>query len=315
MKYAVSIFLVIAATVLVAVGTMRAGLWAPDYNDVKMAYTNDVSRFIELDGMPVHTRDEGSGPVLVLVHGNTGSLHQWDGWAERLKSDFRIIRFDLSPFGLTGPDPNAEFTLKRNLRLLEALVDHFQLETFNLGGTSIGASLALAYTDKHPERVDKLLLSTIPAIIPYEREVAFRHQAIMWFHQAVIKSYTSKIYWRANLESIFGNPNKVTPELVERYHDLNNWPGQVERSNAFIFALVTQPGFDLPQIIERVRTPTLIQWPGKSPVLPGYLIKDVAPLFVNAPTTVIEYPDAGHKLMIEIPNETAEDARAFLNGL
>lgn len=44
-------------------------------NDLKIAYANDASKFIEIDGMQVHYRDEGKGFPIVLVHGTASSLH------------------------------------------------------------------------------------------------------------------------------------------------------------------------------------------------------------------------------------------------
>jgi len=38
-------------------------------------YTTDASRFVDIEGMQVHYRDEGSGPPLLLIHGTSSSLH------------------------------------------------------------------------------------------------------------------------------------------------------------------------------------------------------------------------------------------------
>ena len=40
-----------------------------------MKYANDQSRFMTIDGMPVHYRDEGKGFPVVLVHGTSSSPH------------------------------------------------------------------------------------------------------------------------------------------------------------------------------------------------------------------------------------------------
>ena len=44
-------------------------------------YTNNASRFFEIQGMQVHYRDEGPREdkfPLVLLHGTGSSLHTWD---------------------------------------------------------------------------------------------------------------------------------------------------------------------------------------------------------------------------------------------
>ena len=53
------------------------------------------SRFTHVDGVSVHYRDEGEGPVLIAIHGFGDSLHAWGELIQGLKEDFRIIRFDI----------------------------------------------------------------------------------------------------------------------------------------------------------------------------------------------------------------------------
>ena len=66
--------------------------WAPPPSD-----------FIEVKGQIVHIRDEGPRddalPIL-LIHGTSASLHTWEGWAKALKTQRRVISFDLPGFGL-----------------------------------------------------------------------------------------------------------------------------------------------------------------------------------------------------------------------
>ena len=62
-------------------------------------------KIADLDGLRLHYRDEGSRdkPVLVLIHGVVASLHTWDDWVPAFAAHYRIIRFDVPGFGLTGP--------------------------------------------------------------------------------------------------------------------------------------------------------------------------------------------------------------------
>ena len=43
-------------------------------DDLKKEYANEHSKFIEINGMQVHYRDEGKGFPIVLVHGTASSL-------------------------------------------------------------------------------------------------------------------------------------------------------------------------------------------------------------------------------------------------
>src|SRR3954469_1295889 len=59
---------------------------------LKARWADGASRFVSVDGMEVHVRDEGSGPAVVLLHGTSSSLHTWDGWAQRLREGHRVVR-------------------------------------------------------------------------------------------------------------------------------------------------------------------------------------------------------------------------------
>ena len=44
-------------------------------DDLIPSYAPEPSRFVEIEGIRVHYRDEGSGPPLLLIHGTSSSLH------------------------------------------------------------------------------------------------------------------------------------------------------------------------------------------------------------------------------------------------
>jgi pimeloyl-ACP methyl ester carboxylesterase len=129
-----------------------------DMEALKAKYTNAESRFLELDGMQVHYRDEGQGYPIVLIHGTGASLHTWDAWTEDLKRHFRVIRMDLPAFGLTGPHPDRDYSLAQYVAFLDALAEKLNLSTFHLVGNSLGGSIAWLYAARHPEAVNKLIL-------------------------------------------------------------------------------------------------------------------------------------------------------------
>lgn len=313
MKRALILALGLAAVVFVVwVIAARSGAFTPTDEELKARYTDERSRFITVDGVPMHVVEEGEGPVLVLIHGHLGSTRQWEGWVENLKADYRIVRFDYPPFGLSGPMPNGQYSSSIAYPLIEGLLDVLGYERFSIGGTSSGSILALRYAADHPERVEKLLLSTVPAYTPGDRLPPPRaFQVMMWFSDNVLKVWRPQLYWQLFMENIFGHDERITPEMVSSYADLNNRAGSIENVRNFIFANARST-FDLAAAAAKITTPTLLQWAGKSPVLTADGLNRVAPLFTGTDVKVIRYPDLGHKLMLEDPETTVVDARAFL---
>ena len=119
------------------------------------------SEFMDLDGQLVHYRDEGpkaDATPIVLIHGTSASLHTWDGWTQALKSQRRVIRFDLPAFGLTGPHPNNDYSIASYIHVVMGVVDQLGVGQFVLAGNSLGGQIAWGAALAHPQRVGKLVL-------------------------------------------------------------------------------------------------------------------------------------------------------------
>ena len=291
---------------------VRSGAFNPTDEELIARYTDERSRFVSVDGVPMHVVEEGEGPVFVLIHGHLGNTRQWDGWVEDLKKDHRVVRFDYPPFGLSGPIPNGQYSSSIAYPLIEGLLEELGHEKFYLAGTSSGSILALRYAADHPERVEKLLLSTVPAYAPGDRlPPPWRFAAVMWFSDTVLKVWRPQLYWHMFMENIYGQDDRILPEMVRLYADLNNRTDSISNVRKFIFANSCST-FDLAEAAGRITMPTLIQWAGKSPVLTPAGLDRVAPMFTGTEVEVIEYPSLGHKLMLEDPETTVRDARAFL---
>lgn len=311
------IFLVAVVLVAAAFGgwvtAVRSGAFTPTDAYLFQRYTDARSRFVTIDGVPMHVVEEGQGPVIVLIHGYLSSNRQWDGWADDLRKDFRVVRFDYPPFGLSGPDPTGEYGSARAYPLIEGLLDELGYERFHIGGTSSGSILALRYASEHPERVDKLLLSTVPAYAPGDRiPPPWPYRAMIWFTNTVTKVWKPEVYWQMFLENIFGDPARIKPGAGQEYADLNNRAGANANAVTFVMANARST-FDVAAAAEKITGPVLLQWAGKSPVLTTDGLNQVAPMFSNADLKVIQYPDLGHMLTYEDSARTVADARTFLS--
>ena len=51
------------------------------------------------DGLKTRYLLEGTGPLVVLIHGVGARLENWDGVVSRLAGEFRVLRYDLRGHG------------------------------------------------------------------------------------------------------------------------------------------------------------------------------------------------------------------------
>ena len=275
---------------------------------LKALYANSESRFIDIDGLQVHARDEGNGPVLVLVHGTSASLHTWDGWVKELIDSFRIIRMDLPGFGLTGPNKKHEYRISNYVEFLNAFLDKMGLTHCYLAGNSLGGEIAWAYALTYPERVSKLVLIDSAGYPKEKLPPVFRLGRIPVL-KSVLKYVTPRFFVKGGLKEVYGDDSKVTPELVDRYYRLTLREGN---RDALLAGIAVHGEEDRHLHIKNIKAPTLVLW-GKED---KWISLEHANRFdTDIPRSdLIIYEGIGHVPMEEIPQKTASDVKLFLTG-
>ena len=115
--------------------------------------------FIQLNGKKIHYRDEGLGPVLVLIHGMGSNLKQWNNYIDFFMKDFRVISMDL-PGGKYGQS-EALFTMSKTDSLayfVSVLMDELNIDKAHVAGSSLGGAIAIQLAALYPQRVSRLIL-------------------------------------------------------------------------------------------------------------------------------------------------------------
>lgn len=287
--------------------------------ELEKEYGDAASRFLELDGLRVHFKDEGRGPVLVLLHGFAASLHTWDGWVAELGDTFRIIRLDLPGYGLTGPSPSGPWGAGEQVAFLDRLVEALGLEHFSLAGNSMGGGIAWRYTSAHPERVERLILIDAAGAPPPEgassssgsRRGGVTAIVRLPLLRDLVPRFTPRFLFERALREVYADDAKVTPELVDRYYRLSLREGNRE---AMMARLEGRDGggkdVDRRELLGQIHIPSLILWGAEDTwIPPGHAERFRAAL---PAAEVILYPGVGHVPMEEKPEETARDVREFL---
>jgi pimeloyl-ACP methyl ester carboxylesterase/DNA-binding winged helix-turn-helix (wHTH) protein len=115
------------------------------------------------DGVRIAYATVGDGPALVKAPNWLTHLEYewqspiWRHWWEALAQDFRLIRFDQRGSGLSDRQVE-DMSFEAWVQDLEAVADASGVERFHLLGISQGGAVAVEYTVRHPERVDRLIL-------------------------------------------------------------------------------------------------------------------------------------------------------------
>jgi len=122
--------------------------------------------FFEHKGARLHYRVEGSGPPLVLIHGFGSSQLDWELQVPEWKDTFTLIMPDLRGFGQSSKDV-PPFSVDQFVEDLRALLEHLEIQRFQLLGYSLGGAVSFAFSVEEPERVERLILvNTWPSFRP-----------------------------------------------------------------------------------------------------------------------------------------------------
>ena len=304
--------LVFGALVLLVVAGMAA-VWAPDrsVDDLAPRWAPAPSQFVLVDGMQVHLRDEGprdDPQPIVLLHGTSASLHTWDGWATVLRDKHRVIRVDMPGFGLTGPTPDGNYQMPLYSHFVVALMDTLKVQRAVLAGNSLGAYVAWKTAVDYPDRVSKLILVDAAgyAFTPASVPVGFKLAQIQML-SGLMSNILPRSVIESSLRNVYGDPSKITPELVDRYYELALRAGN-RKSLAARFAQ-NKPG-EFESQIPQIKQPTLILWGGLDRLIPPENAQKFH--YDIAGSSLVMFDTLGHVGHEEDPATTVAAAIAFL---
>jgi pimeloyl-ACP methyl ester carboxylesterase len=106
------------------------------------------------DGARLHYEDEGSGPLILLVHGGTGTgAYDWERVRPALARRFRVITPDLRGHGRSS-DPQWQIGVESIGRDMLGLLGSLGQRASAIVGFSFGASAMLALLCERPELTD-----------------------------------------------------------------------------------------------------------------------------------------------------------------
>lgn len=313
MKYLLRLFLVLVVTTCVFFVAGVLATWAPDRPVQRLAtrWAQPPSTWLEVGGMRVHLRDEGPRDdphPIVLLHGTSASLHTWDGWTADLKSRRRVIRFDLPGFGLTGPHPSNDYSIAAYVQFVTQVVDALGVQTFVLAGNSLGGHIAWATAVALPQRVTQLVLvdSAGYPLVSQSVPIGFQMARLPGL-RSLMEYVLPRGVIQSSLRNVYGDPSKVTPELVDRYYELTLRTG----NRAALGYRFQQALSGDTESLKTLKIPSLVIWGAQDRLIPLDNAKQFMRDVPNA--RLVVFDDLGHVPHEEDPRRTVDAVRAFLN--
>lgn len=189
----------------------------------------------------------GSGLPVVFLHGAFMDRRTWDRQVAPFSSRFRVVRYDIRPFGESSRPEQAYSVPDDLLRLL----DHLKIERAHLVGHSFGGATALDFALLYPDRVASLVLAAAPPngfVIPDEERKAAGavFAAVKAGDDAIVKAWLAHPMWTVS---------RTRPDVLKELE-------AITRRNLAPFRMTFAPYVPVtPPAIERLRSvavPTLV---------------------------------------------------------
>ncbi len=247
----------------------------------------------------IHYKLDGltTGPVLVFSNSLGADLTMWDSVVERLRSQFRILRYDPRGHGQT-PASDGPVSLDDLGQDVIGLLDALDIPTVCFCGLSMGGLIGQWLAIHHPERIKKLILCNTAAKIGTpatwnERIETVRQQGVSAIADAAIDRWLTADFRQANPD--------IRSRLVARFCATS--------SEGYMACCAAIREADFRTEIRQITAPTLIMAGMHDPVT---TVSDAAFMQTEIPNAqLIELP-AAHLSAVEVADAFAQVLNEFL---
>lgn len=224
--------------------------------------------------------DEGTGPVLLLLHGLFGALSNWQDVVAAFRPQYRVVIPLLPIYDM----PLLKAGVPGLVNFVEEFVQAMQLPApFCVLGNSLGGHIALVYTLHNPEHVNSLVLTGSSGLFEDSMGGSFPKRGNYEFVQERV-AYT------------FYDPNVATKELVDEVFNVTN-------SNAKCLRIISiarsAQRHNLGKDLSRITVPTLLVWGLNDTITPPQVAHEFNRLLPNAELHFLDH--CGHAPMMERP--------------
>lgn len=236
--------------------------------------------------------DEGSGPVMLFLHGWQDNLHTFDALARRFAASRRIIRFDLPGFG-ESEMPKMAWDLDNYVQFVADFIKKLDIQVDVLVGHSFGGRIIIKGTAGETIKVNKIILIA-SAGIARKRTVVNSMIKILAKIGGLVTYIPPLIFWREEIR------RKLYGLLGSDYLEA----GALKRT----FLKIIRE--DLAPIAGKITKPTLLIWGSDDTETPLADGKRLSELISNSQFEVIS--SAGHLVHKEKTEEVAALIKKFL---
>ena len=260
--------------------------------------------FFSYKGSRISFSDSGKGAVIVLLHGYLESSEVWNGFKDKLASEFRVVTVDLPGHGLSDIYKETH-SMEFMATVVKDLLDSLSIKKGFITGHSLGGYVALAFLELFPDYLSGYCLFHSHPLPDSPEAIEKRIREIM-----IVKAGKKHLMYPDNVTKMFAPSNiEKYSEALERLKEIaSQIPG--EGIIAVLNGMRQRPSRI--GVMEEGRVPCLWILGMMDSYIPYELIQTKVNLPTNARVVVLK--KSGHLGFIEEEDKSAEMIIGFVKN-
>ncbi|RYE36855.1 MAG: alpha/beta hydrolase [Sphingobacteriaceae bacterium] len=235
--------------------------------------------------------EQGSGEVLLLLHGLMGALSNWEYVIEEFSKDYRVIIPMLPIYEL----PLLTIGVKTLSKFVHKFIQYKKLENVTVLGNSLGGHVGLIYALNHPEKLKAMVLAGSSGLYENAFGGSFPRR----------ESYD---FIREKVEYTFYSPETATKELVDDVYESVNNRHKIIRLLAMAKSAIRH---NMAKDLHKIKMPVALIWGKNDKITPPEVAVEFSQLLPNAELTWVD--ECGHAPMMEQPEVFNRLLKVFLD--
>lgn len=236
--------------------------------------------------------DEGKGQTLLLLHGLFGALSNWEEVIRYFSPKYRVVIPVMPIYEM----PIKSASVEGLVTFIEDFVEFKKLNNLTLIGNSLGGHVALIYTLRNQNKVDKMALTGSSGLFENSMGGSFPKRG----------SYE---YIKERVEYTFYDPKTATKELVDEVFEITT---SIPKCMRIVAIAKSAQRHNMAKEISKIKVPTLLIWGLNDTITPPMVAHEFNRLIPGSELRFID--KCGHAPMMEHPKKFNQIFEEFLTA-
>lgn len=301
----IATLVVFCALVIVNPGTVGGFVYRSTILLESTIYGLD-EEFVNVEGINIslYKNHNIKRPTIFMLHGFSADKDNWIRFAKYFDADFNLLIPDLAGHGKTDFDKEWDYSLPVQAERLLKLINHFQIEKVHIIGNSMGGGIAAHFAKNYPDRVLTLAMIDPAGVVapkPSDMDIMLREGKNPF---SIRDRDEFDSFYAMTMEHPPWAPDFVLQFIAERY--------QHRRSQLLRIFADFHAHYLLEDQLKTIQSPTLLIWGDQDRLLHVSSVDVWQAGIQNIETKI--YTGIGHMAMMEIPEQSAQHYRKFIDA-